>query len=61
MVISDRNKSYQPSDSIEIQIARLSFIAATIVTLGDVLAALAAGFTKSPNSYPFQFLRTITA
>ena len=37
------NKSNQPSDSTDIQIARLAFIAATITTLGDGLAALAAG------------------
>ena len=37
------NKSNQPSDSADIQIARLAFIAATITTLGDGLAALAAG------------------
>lgn len=41
MVINgDKIKSNQPSDSIDIYIARLSFIAATIVTLGDGLAAL---------------------
>lgn len=44
MPINDhKNKSNQPSDSTEIQIARLAFIAATITTLGDGLAALAAG------------------
>ncbi|AWE07646.1 translation initiation factor 2 [Lysinibacillus sp. 2017] len=39
----NKNKSTQPSDSIDIYIARLTFISATIVTLGDGLAALAAG------------------
>lgn len=44
MAINDqKNKSNQPSDSIDIYIAKLGFIAATIVTLGDGLAALAAG------------------
>ncbi|MGE7984124.1 translation initiation factor 2 [Solibacillus sp. NPDC093137] len=38
-----KNNSNHPSEPAEIQIARLGFIAATIVTLGDGLAALAAG------------------
>lgn len=44
MTINDnKNKSNQPSDSIDIYIAKLAFIGATIVTLGDGLSALAAG------------------
>lgn len=44
MPINDnKNKSNQASDSIDIQIAKLAFIGASIATLGDGLNALAAG------------------
>lgn len=37
------NKKEQSPDSQEIQIARLAFIGASIATLGDGIAAIAAG------------------
>jgi len=39
----NENKSKKSSDSQDIQIARLAFIGASIVTLGDGIAAIAAG------------------
>ena len=44
-IIVNRNgkNSEQSSDSQDIQIARLAFIGASIVTLGDAISAVAAG------------------
>ena len=43
MIIGSKNKSNSSSESVEIQIARLEYIAALIATLGDGVAALALG------------------
>ena len=40
---TNKKNSDQPSDSQDIQIARLAFIGASIVTLGDAISAIAAG------------------
>lgn len=39
----NKNHLEQSSDSMNIQIARLAFIGASIVTLGDGISAIAAG------------------
>lgn len=39
----NKNNLEQSSDSMNIQIARLAFIGASIVTLGDGISAIAAG------------------
>ncbi|WP_413367237.1 translation initiation factor 2 [Lysinibacillus sp. 3P01SB] len=41
--MNDKRKSENSSDSLEIQIARLEFIGASIVTLGDAIETIAAG------------------
>ena len=41
--VNAKKKSEQSPDSQEIQIARLAFIGASIATLGDGIAAIAAG------------------
>lgn len=43
MIIGSKDKSNSSPESIEIQIARLEYIAALIVTLGDGVGALALG------------------
>lgn len=43
MIIGSKNKSNSSPESVAIQIARLEYIAALIVTLGDGVLALAAG------------------
>lgn len=40
---TNKKNSDQSSDSQDIQIARLTFIGASIVTLGDAISAIAAG------------------
>ena len=40
---NNKKNSEQPSVSQDIQIARLAFIGASIATLGDAIAAIAAG------------------
>ena len=44
-ISNNKNKSTPSSDSLEIYAARLSFIGASISTLGDGLSAVAAGLT----------------
>lgn len=41
--MNDKKNSNTSPDSQEIQIARLTFIGASIITLGDGIAAIAAG------------------
>ena len=43
MIIGSKSKSNSSSESFEVQIARLEYIAALILTLGEGVAALAAG------------------
>ena len=39
----DKNQNNQPSDSLDLYVAKLAFIGASIATLGDGLSAVAAG------------------
>ena len=43
MIIGSKNKSNTSSESVEVQVARLEYISALFLTLGDGVAALAAG------------------
>jgi hypothetical protein len=55
--MNDKKGSKNSNDSQDIQIARLAFIGASIATLGDAIAAVAAGLAlealeKSSNQNP---------
>ena len=52
--MSDNKNSKSSADSQDIQIARIAFIGASIVTLGDAISAIAAGLSldalENPNN-----------
>lgn len=56
-ILMTKNNPQQPSETTDIQIARLAYIGASIATLGDGLSAVAAGLAlnaleKSNNQNP---------